>query len=574
MTDLLRLLGLFKPFRRSLAAGIALSTGVILANVALLSLAGWFITAMALAGLGGYTINYFTPAAGIRALAIVRSVGRYGERLVTHDATLRLLSQLRGWFYVHLEPLAPARLQFYRGGDLLSRIRADIDTLDNFYLRVLVPTVAAAVSVLVMVGFLAGFSVAAALIDLAGLVVVGIGMPLLVQRLGAVPGARAVAGRADLRSAIADSVRGMDELHVYQARVRQAGHVERLSQGLVAPQRRQVWIDAVAGAVSGLATRLCLWLALVAVIPLIAAGRLDGADLAMIAFFILASFEAVNPLPLAFRSLGETRAAARRIFALVDAAPAVDEPPREAEPPPIFDIRCRGLRMRYAEGARWALDGIDLHVAPGQRLGVVGATGSGKTSLFNVLLRFWDYQDGEATLGGVPLRAYRGETVRGWCAVVSQRTHLFNTSIRENLRLAHSGATDEQLWGALRQAGIEAEIRALPGGLDTVTGETGTRLSGGQARRIAIARALLKDAPILLLDEPTEGLDAGTEHAVLQALETLMANRTTLLITHRPQALRHVDRVAVLGDGRVLEQGTPGELLRRGRYLPIYAALG
>lgn len=574
MSDLLRLLRLFKPYRRALAAGIALSAGVILANVALLALAGWFITAMALAGLSASTINYFTPAAGIRALAIVRSVGRYGERLVTHDATLGLLAQLRGWFYTHLEPLAPARLQFYRGGDLLSRIRADIDTLDNFYLRVLAPTVAAGLSALIMTGFLAIFSAPAGLIDLAGLAAVGIGLPLLAQRLGADPGARVVAGRADLRAAIADSVRGMEELHVYQALARQSRHIERLSRRVIAPQRRQAWVDALFGATSALITRVCVWLALIIVIPLIGSHRLAGADLAMIAFFVLASFEAVNPLPLAFRSLGETRAAARRIFDLVDAEPAVADPTQEADPPPAFDVGFQGLRMRYGPDAHWALNGVDLAVAAGERLGIVGATGSGKTSLFNVLLRFWDYQEGEVTLGGTPLASYRGDTIRHWCAVVAQDTHLFNTSIRANLALADPGADDAALWDALRGAGLADEVGAMPQALDTVVGEIGTRLSGGQARRVAVARALLKDAPILLLDEPTEGLDAQTEHVVLRALESLMADRTTLLITHRPQTMQHMDRVAVIGGGRVLEVGAPADLLWSGRYLPTHAALG
>jgi ATP-binding cassette subfamily C protein CydC len=230
--------------------------------------------------------------------------------------------------------------------------------------------------------------------------------------------------------------------------------------------------------------------------------------------------------------------------------------------------------MRYGESAAWALDGVDLDVPAGGRLGIVGPTGAGKTSLFNVLLRFWDYQEGAFQIGGAPLRAFNGERLRGWCAVVAQQTHLFNTSIRENLRLARPEAEEDALRQALRRAHIHDEVMALPEGLDTIVGETGMRLSGGQARRIAIARALLKDAPILVLDEPTEGLDAGAERTVLQALETLMAGRTTLLITHRPQALRYVDRVVVLSRGRVLETGAPAVLLRSGCYLPRYARVG
>ena len=571
MKDLLRLLKLFRPYRRWMLAGMALSTGVILANVALLSLAGWFITGMALAGLGLGTINFFTPAAGIRALAIIRAFGRYGERLVTHEATLHVLSGLRVWFYQHLEPLAPARLQFYRGGDLLSRIRADIDTLDNFYLRVLAPSVAAALGTLLMVGFMMMFSMHVALVDLAGLLLAGVALPLWAQHLGRAPGERTVARRSELRSAVADSVRGLGELRVYQATERQAVRIHELSRDLIAHQRKQARINALSSALTGLATQLSLWFALALTVALVAGHRLPGPDLAMIAFFVLASFEAVTALPLAFQSLGETVAAARRIFEIIDAAPVVADPVGEAERPLDFDLRVAGLRMRYGGSSAWALDDIDLVVPSGGRVAIVGPTGSGKTSLINVLLRFWDYQEGCVELGGRSLRELSGETIRGCCAVVAQQTHLFNTSIRRNLLLARPEATVDELHQALRQAHIFEEIMAFPDAMDTVVGETGTRLSGGQARRVAIARAFLKRAPVLLLDEPTEGLDAGAERAVLQALESLMVGRTTLMVTHRPQALRYVDHVVVLHQGRIVEQGNPVALLKQGRYLPLYA---
>ncbi len=574
MKDLLRLLALFRPYTHWMLAGMALSAGVILANVALLALAGWFIAAMALAGLGDATINYFTPAAAIRGLAIVRTVGRYGERLVTHEATLRLLARLRVWFYQRLEPLAPAGLQFHRGGDLLSRIRDDIDSLDNFYLRVLTPTAAAAVTTVLMMAFLALFSVPVMLVNLAGLVLAGVALPFVTQRLGRVPGARAVAVRADLRSSVADTVRGLGELRVFQATQRQGEAVQRLSTRLVSPQRRQTGIDGLSGALSDLIARLSLWLALVLAIPLVARGVLTGPQLAMIALFFLASFEAVSALPAAFQTLGETRAAARRIFALADRQPAVVEPAYAAEPPERFDLCLRGLYLRYGERTAWALDGVELAMGAGERLGIVGPTGSGKTSLFNVLLRFWEYQHGTCEIGGVNLRHLHGETARGLCAVIAQQTHLFNTSIRENLLLVRPDANEADLCAVLRQARVWDEVSALPRGLDTVVGETGTRLSGGQARRVAIARALLKDAPILLLDEPTEGLDAGAEHAVLQALDALMGGRTALLITHRPQALGYMDRVAVMEGGRIIEAGQPEALLRAGRHFPRYASLG
>lgn len=573
MKAMIRLLGLFKPYKLWLAAGVALSASVILANVALLALSGWFITAMALVGLGFGTINYFTPAAAIRGLSMIRAGGRYGERLLTHDATLKLLARLRQWFYEHLEPLAPAGLQFHRSGDLLSRIQADIDTLDNFYLRVIVPVCAAVVSIVIMQVFLHWYSPWLALINLSGLLLVGCGLPLLALWLGSRPGRQIVARSAELRAGVTDFVQGFDELYVYQALGRQQAHIAQLSRAMLKPQYRQAKWDALLDALSGLVARLTLWGALLVIIPLVASGQLAGADLAMLAFFILASFEAVLPLPRAFRSLGEVRAAAQRIFDLVDARPAVTEPAQEAARPATLDLSFEQTSMRYDVQAHWALDALDMEVKAGQSLAVVGPTGAGKTSLFNALLRFWDYQAGQIKIGQIPVEAFQGHTIRDWCAVVAQKTHLFHASIRDNLLLARPEAADEQLWQALGQAGIDVEIDQLPQGLDTVLGETGTRLSGGQARRIAIARAFLKGAPILLLDEPTEGLDAQTERQVLQALRQLMADKTTLLITHRPQALHYVDQIAVLEKGRIVEQGSPAELLPDNRYLARYAAL-
>ena len=550
MRDLVRLLAFCRPQARWVAAGIALNVVVILANVGLLALSGWFIAAMALAGLGAAPIEYFAPAAAIRGLAVLRTVGRYLERLVTHETTLRLLAELRVWLYERLEPLAPAGLQLHRGGDLLSRIRSDIDSLDNLYLRVLAPAVAATISVAILVGCLALYSVSTACIEAAGLLVSGVALPLLAQRLGRTPGRRAVATRAELRVVVSETVQGLGELLIAQAARRQTAAIAQLGDFLVRQQRRQAWIGGTMSALSGLAAQLALWGGLLLLIPLVHANALSGPDLALVCLYVLASFEAVASLPAAFLALGETLAAARRIFELVDAVPAVREPARDALGPRCFDIRMRSLRMRYADDLPWALDGLDLEVAQGEALGVVGASGSGKTSILNVLLRFWEYE-GLVTVGGLPLRALDGETARGLFSVVSQQTHLFNASVRDNLTLARPDATDAELMAVLDAAHLWQDVVALPDGLNTIVGENGARLSGGQARRLSIARALLREAPILLLDEPTEGLDAASEGFVLDALTRLVRGRTTLLITHRASALRLVDRVVSLRSGRI-----------------------
>jgi ATP-binding cassette, subfamily C, bacterial CydC len=551
MKDFFRLLRLFDGSWRWVWAGVGLTIVVILANVGLLALSGWFIAAMALTGLGTHMIDYFFPAAAIRGLAILRTGGRYLERLVSHEATFRLLAKLRVWFYEHLEPLAPARLQYYRGGDLLSRIRADIDSLDNMYLRVLAPSVAAVVTVALMTVFLLWFSPPVAAADFCGLLLVVLVWPLLALRGGRASGVLAVTLRGTLRSEAADSMRGFGELLVYQALDEKIIRFGQGSAALIAAQRSTARVNGVSSALTLLITQLSLWVAVIVAIPLVGRGVLTGPDVAMIGLFVLASFDAVSALPAAYNALGETLAAARRIFEIIDTRPAVKEPAREAAAPVQFDVRVSDLKLRYAETQDWALDGVSFVIPQGSCLGVVGETGAGKSSLLNVLLRFWDFQQGTVEIGGISLRDLQGETVRGFCAVVAQQTHLFNTSIRENLALARPGAGEEELRAALRDADILDEILAMPEGLDTVVGEVGTRLSGGQARRIAIARAFLKNAPLLILDEPTEGLDAVSERAVLDAIARLMRGRTTLLITHRPQALRHADAVMVLEHGKI-----------------------
>jgi ATP-binding cassette, subfamily C, bacterial CydC len=550
MKDFLRLLWLFKGSWRWVLAGVGLTALVILANVGLLALSGWFIAAMALAGLGMHDIEYFTPAAAIRGLAVLRTGGRYLERLVTHEATFRFLARLRVWFYEHLEPLAPARLQYYRGGDLLSRIRADIDSLDNVYLRVLVPTASAVITVVLMVLFLVWFSPHVALADLIGLVLAGVVVPLLALRRARAPGAQAVILRGTLRADIADTIRGFGELLVYGGLDGKRAALDRFSASLIATQRREARINAVSAATTLLIAQLSLWAAVIVALPLVGRGAITGPDFAMIGLFVLASFDAVSALPAAYNALGQSLAAARRIFEVIDTKPAISEPDAEAARPTGFDLRVERLKMRYAEAHDWALDNVSFAIPQGSCLGVVGQTGAGKTSLLNVLLRFWDFQEGTIQIGGVSLRELSGETVRGLCAVVAQQTHLFNTSIRENLLLARPDATEEELCAALRDADILDEVLAMPNGLDNVVGEVGTGLSGGQARRIAIARAFLKNAPLLILDEPTEGLDAVSERAVLDTIARLARGRTTLLITHRPQALRLADAVLVLEKGK------------------------
>jgi ATP-binding cassette subfamily C protein CydC len=579
--DLWRLIGLFRPYRKWMLWGALAALVTVLANVALMATSGWFIAQMALVGLVGAAMDYFTPAAFIRGMAITRTAGRYIERLITHEATFRLLQELRVWFYQRLEPLAPARLQELRGADLSSRILSDIDALNHLYLRVLVPVGVALVGGLIILAMMALFSGRVAASTLLFLLLAGVAVPLLTFRLGHAPGRALVDLRAQLRSAAVDGLQGLGELRIYGGTQQQAQRIGALTDSMIAQQRQLSRATGLSQGLLGLCANLAMWSALLLAIPLVGSADITPAQLPMLALFVLASFEAVLPLPLALQMLGETLAAARRVFSIIDAKPQIDEPADLPVPQwTQADVQIDGLRLRYPgpQGAApvWALDGLRLHLRAGERVALVGPSGAGKSTLVQALLRFWDYQEGSVRIGGHDLRAWPGQALRAHIAVVSQDTYLFNTTLRDNLMLARPEATQEDVIAACKAAQLHDFITTLPDGYDTWVGEAGMRLSGGQARRVAIARALLRNAPLLILDEPTEGLDTLTERDLLRDIAHLMQGRTVLLISHRIAALpAAVDRVLVMEAGRVVETGTPAELLARqdGAFRALHDAL-
>ncbi|MBT9382859.1 thiol reductant ABC exporter subunit CydC [Pseudooceanicola sp. CBS1P-1] len=548
MTEVRRLLRLCHPMRWKIALGVLLSVIVILSNVALMAVSGWFITAMALAGLGKMTLEFFTPAAGIRGLALLRSGARYLERLVSHDATLAVLARLRPWFYKKLVPLAPARLQGLRHGDLLARIRSDIDALDTFHLRILGPGLAALISSVIIVAAFALVSPGVAVMTALGLLLAGVAVPLLVRRATLGAGSALSSARAELQSGTGDLTRGFEELRVLNATGAQIDRLRALSLRLIAAQRRPAWAAAAGTALTnGVGQAMTLGAALI-LLPGAAAGEVSGPIFAMLVLGAMASVEAVSSLPGAFAAWDATLASARRIFALTDQTPAVSEPAMP-ETPRGNAVRFEDVHFAY-DGGSPVLDGFDLTLQEGRCLALTGPTGAGKSTVLALLQRFHDPDRGFVSLGGTDLRRIADATLRQRIAVVEQQVQLFNATIAENLRLARPDADEDRLWQVLEQAQLAAEIRAMPEGLKTRLGELGTRLSGGQARRLGIARALLVDAPVLLLDEPTEGLDSATEAQVIAALATLIRGRTVLLVTHRPQALALADRQVVIGGAR------------------------
>jgi ATP-binding cassette, subfamily C, bacterial CydC len=549
-----RLFGLLRAERPWILAGAFIAMLSTLAGIGLIAVSGHFITAMALAGASGLAINYYTPAALIRLLAIVRTLGRYLERLITHDATLRLLARLRSWLFARLAPLAPARLSALRSATLFSRLRADVDALEHAYLGVAIP-VATAMTVALSTLIITLLYLPWLGICLAGLSAFGgMYLPWRSWRQGHAPSAESVACTEALRELAADGLRGRAELVLYGAEAMHAERIARITAQQQQARRKLDSLQALGSAGVMLAAQLAIICALALGLPALHTGTLAGPDLVMLALLAPASFDALAPLPQAWAQLGATLASARRIFALADMPPAIDEPNEASPTTTRFDLSIRQLRLRYDGSTSWALDGVDLDLAQGARLAVVGASGAGKSSLIGALLRFYPYE-GQITLGDVPLEHWRGDAVRAQVAIVEQQPYLFDASVRENIKLGRPDATDEELLAAITQARLDDYVSSLPHGLDTWIGENGIRVSGGEARRIAIARALLMDAPILVLDEPTEGLDAMTAGDLYDSVAAATRGRSLLVITHRLGKLSAlVDDVAVMQEGQIIER--------------------
>ena len=535
------------PFRWWILAGVLLSFATTGASVGLMAVSAYLISKAALVT---DTADLNVIITGVRFFAISRAALRYAERYVTHLATFRILTRLRVWFYRAIEPLAPARLMQYRSGDLLTRIVADIETLENFYLRVVIPPLAAVLVTILGCAILGSFDVWLAVALLAFIVLTGVILPLASRWLSRQPAAELIATRAELNASLVDEVQGIADLLAYGQEDAYQARALSLSQQLNRVQERLAAIRGMGNGLAALFTSLAALTVLFMAIPLVTAGKIDGVFLALLPLTAIACFEAVQPLAHAFQMLESSQAAARRIFELIDSEPAVIDPVAPApldlpsDQPPAIEVR--DLRFRYSPDEPPVLDGVSFSVPAGGRVALVGANGSGKSTVVNLLLRFWDTDEGTIRIGGRELHTIRADDVRGLLGVVPQHTHLFNASIRDNLYLANPEASEADLIAACQQAQLHEFIQGLPQGYDTLVGENGLLLSGGERQRLAIARAILKDAPILILDEATSHLDALTAARVWQALDRFMAGRTTIIISHQRANLAHVDQTISL----------------------------
>lgn len=541
-----REVALLAGHRRWIALGALLGCAAIGSSIGLMAVSAFLIAKSALIT---NVAEVSLAVTAVRVLAISRAVSRYFERYATHRATLRILTGLRVWFYRAIEPLAPARLSAHHSGDLLARIVSDIDTLEDFYVRVLVPPVVAVLITLFASLVLGAFDPVLGLALLAFLALTGVLLPLASRHLSRAAAAGAIDDRGRLGALLVDEVRGMADLLVLGEDGRHRDRVLAAGRELDRAGERLAAVRGLNAALVALFTSLSAVTLLAIAIPLVTDGRLDGVLLAVVPLAAMASFEAVAPLSLSAQLLDGTDRAATRLFELVDTPPEVVDPADPAEPPAGHDLEIRGLRYRYTADDPYVLDGLDLAIPAGERVALVGPSGAGKSTLVDLLLRFRTYDEGEIRIGGREIRECRAADVRATLGVVSQRVHLFNATVRDNLAVADPDATDVEMEAACRMAQVHETILALPEGYETQIGEDGVRLSGGERQRLAIARAILKDAPILVLDEATANLDVLTEQRLLGSLGPFLAGRTTLVISHRPSVAEHVDRIVLLEGG-------------------------
>ncbi|MGR6779345.1 thiol reductant ABC exporter subunit CydC [Moritella viscosa] len=570
---------LLKPQLPLMLLGTLLSIITVMANIGLLAISGWFITIMAIAGLSGVTANYFTPAAIIRFLAIVRTAGRYAERLLTHRATFNTLAALRYYFYTRLEPLLPYYRVNFKSADILARLQQDIDELDNFYLRVLLPALLAICSI-PLVGWAVSFiSSDLAFVIVGALILVGFVLPIFILLLSKKRAQQQTKLSSELKIELVDGMASMRELLVYQISQQYQKSINRVSENYHRAELQLHRLHALATALTFLAINATVLASLYLLVPLVQTGDLKPEFVASAALLILVCFETVINMPLACQILPKVHDSAARLFEIID-KPIPDLGGNRLVT--TGPIKFNDLSFTYPDGHDCVLKDIDLTIQQGEKVAIIGASGAGKSTLVNLLMGFWPIPPSNntpssdmvgklqpgITIDDIDLNELNTESLREHVALMSQNSHLFHATIGDNLRLANPKVTESQMRDVCQIVGLIDFIDELENGFSTWLGETGSGLSGGQKQRLCLAQVLLRNAKVLVLDEPTKGLDRHSERTIITNLfEQLEQSRQSLLlITHKPLMLQKMDKIIVMDEGTIVVQGDHKTLMETNDY--------
>ncbi|WP_394243206.1 heme ABC transporter ATP-binding protein/permease CydC [Vibrio astriarenae] len=573
MRELRPYLALYRKHWFGLTLGMILALLTTAASIGLLTLSGWFLSAAAVAGLtiARETFNYMLPGAFVRGFAMGRTAGRWGERVVSHDATFKLLTDLRLFFFEKLAPLFPGKASDFRDADVLNRLVSDVDAMDHVYLRLISPMVVGVCGITLLTAFLCWFDITVGLTLGAILMVLLIVWPILFYKLGKRNGESLTNEKANLRITTLDWLQGYSELTLFGAESRYRQAIESAQWRFLANQRYNAHLTGLAQALmllcNGWALVLILWISADGI-----GGNAPDPLIAMMAFATLASFELLMPIAGAFQYLGQTLTSARRLNDVILAPPSIEFNDDHHSLSSELDITLEHVSFSYDNQSN-ALETVSCAIKQGQKIAIVGKTGSGKSTLLQMLTRSFDPQSGTVSIAGRTLTQWNEVQLRDAMTVVSQRVDILNGTLRDNLLMAYPDANDTALCHALAQVGLEKLLEDQ--GLDAWLGDGGRQLSGGEKRRISIARAVLrKSSPIVLLDEPTEGLDKQTEQQIMVLMTKQFADKTVVFVTHRLSHLDQMDSILLMEEGQIVEQGTHAELLStRGRYFQLNQSL-
>ncbi len=502
---------------------------------------------------------------GVRFFGISRGIFRYMERYISHEVTFSLLAKFRVWFFNAIAPLVPSKISKYKSGDLLNRAVADVESLEHFFVRVIAPPIIAFFVLILFVLLFGMYSFTYSFTIAFFYLVAGIGVPFLTFYLSKDIGSKLVELQGKLSELSIDQVQGAADLLVFGQHKKFLKEYNSVNEQYTLLQRKMALITGLQDSLIGLFMNFAVISVLVVAIPDVTSGILDGVYLSVLALGTMAVFEAVNPLPAALQYLEKTAKAAEGIFEIENQKPVLIEDISNPQEPENYSVSFQSVDFSYGPEDK-LYNNFSLIIPQNKITAVVGASGAGKSTLINLLLKFWDYEEGIISIGNVDIKNIPFDVLNKTIAVAPQDTHLFNLSIKENLKFAKPDAIEDEIIEAAKKAHIHNFVETLPNKYNELIGEQGLKISGGERQRISIARALLKDSPIIILDEPTSDLDAITEAKLFDTFTELAKTKTIIIITHRLVHLEKVNKVVVMDKGQIVESGKHNKLISLNGY--------